>query len=79
VSLEHIKSVVKEAFISVLNEKDVATNVSFFYLGGHSLQAVQIVVNLRKHFACEVTLPEFLQAPTIDAFSQTIASKCPTL
>jgi len=49
----------------VLGVPRVGIHDDFFALGGHSLNATQVVSRIRKHFGVEVPLPAFFQAKTI--------------
>lgn len=56
-------------FRNVLGVKMVSVDVSFFDLGGNSLQATQIVSKIRKTFNIEMTLAEFFNNTTVEKLS----------
>ncbi|HWB38258.1 MAG TPA: non-ribosomal peptide synthetase, partial [Rugosimonospora sp.] len=56
---------VADAWERVLGVSPVGVHDDFFALGGHSLQAAQIVAQLRERFDREVPLREVFAAPTV--------------
>lgn len=57
---------------SVLGTSVPGRSVSFFDLGGHSLQAAQVVALVRRDFDVEVPLRLFLEKPTIEALAWAV-------
>ncbi|BDC50580.1 hypothetical protein F183_A28960 [Bryobacterales bacterium F-183] len=49
----------------VLDQRPISARVSFFDLGGHSLQAARIVARTNKTFGVDLRLAKLFQAPTI--------------
>jgi amino acid adenylation domain-containing protein len=56
----------------VLGVQRVGINDDFFMLGGHSLNATQVVSRIRQRFQIELPLPAFFQAPTIAALGTAL-------
>ncbi|MEP0264564.1 amino acid adenylation domain-containing protein [Dokdonia sp.] len=52
-----------------LNLKEVGNCLNFFELGGHSLKAVQLLNEIHKVFAVDITLQDFFSRPTIKSLS----------
>lgn len=59
---------------SVLHCERVGRFDDFFKLGGHSLQATQIVARIREEFAVELPVRAMYDAPTIAALAERIES-----
>ncbi|MBE4748816.1 non-ribosomal peptide synthetase, partial [Corallococcus sp. ZKHCc1 1396] len=53
----------------VLRVERVGIHDNFFELGGHSLLATQAVTRIRATFNVEVSLQDFFEAPTVEAFA----------
>ncbi|WP_458462474.1 amino acid adenylation domain-containing protein [Paenibacillus sp.] len=54
--------------------EQISTSVSFFELGGNSLQASSILLMIHERLGAEVSLRQFFREPTIHALSDTILS-----
>jgi amino acid adenylation domain-containing protein/FkbM family methyltransferase len=59
----------------ILGRPEIAVEDSFFELGGHSLRAMQLITRLRRQFQVEISLREFLAAPTIAGLAVVIVQK----
>lgn len=59
----------------VLGFKEISTQDSFFSLGGHSLQAMQLVVDIRKKLKKHISLPEIFSYQTIQQQSTLISTR----
>lgn len=57
-----------------LKISQVGIHDNFFYLGGESIIALQIIDELRKTLQVKVSLKTFVETPTIAALAQSIAS-----
>lgn len=55
-----------------LGVKQIKKNKDFYELGGDSLKAMTLVGQIHKQFKVEITIPEFLNQPTITAIAQLI-------
>ena len=60
---------------SVLHRTNINRDDDFFKLGGHSLQATQIVARIREEFAIELPVRTMYDAPTIAALAQGIEQR----
>jgi amino acid adenylation domain-containing protein len=56
----------------VLKLDKVGVHDNFFRLGGHSLLATQVVSRVRDALQADITLPQFFDAPTIEACSKLV-------
>jgi amino acid adenylation domain-containing protein len=56
----------------LLRRDQVGANDDFFELGGHSLFAAQALARLRDAFGIEVSLRDFLEAPTVSGLARQI-------
>lgn len=59
----------------VLAVPRVGIHDDFFLLGGHSLNATQVVSRIRQRFAVELSLPAFFQVPTVAALGTAIQER----
>ena len=71
----HIEEQVAGVWAAVLQNGPIAREDDFFRLGGHSLQATQIVSRLRDEFGIEVPVRVMYDAPTVAALSTHIAAR----
>ncbi|MBA3824862.1 MAG: amino acid adenylation domain-containing protein, partial [Ktedonobacterales bacterium] len=71
----HIEEQVAGVWAGVLQNGPIARDDDFFKLGGHSLQATQIVSRLRDEFGVEVPVRVMYNAPTVAALSTYIAAR----
>lgn len=53
----------------------ISTSDSFFKIGGHSLQAIQLVLNIKKVLNKPISLPEIFHCPTIREQAELISSR----
>jgi len=58
----------------VLRLERVGIHDDFFDLGGHSLNATQVVSRVREAFKVEMPLRALFESPTVEALSRTIAA-----
>jgi acyl carrier protein len=56
----------------VLGSDRCGVHDNFFDCGGHSLTATQLVTRIRKNFAVELSLRDFLKYPTIAGLAELI-------
>lgn len=56
----------------ILGSDRVGVHDNFFDSGGHSLTATQLVTRIRKNFAVELSLRDFLKYPTIAGLAELI-------
>ena len=63
---------IAEIWTALLGLEKVATNQNFFDLGGHSLMATQLISRVRSCFGVELTLYDFLAAPTIQNLAELV-------
>ncbi|MEM9510156.1 MAG: phosphopantetheine-binding protein [Cyanobacteria bacterium P01_E01_bin.35] len=61
-----------EIFAEVLEVEQVGVHDNFFDLGGHSLLATQLVAQLLKIFAVEITVVDLFEASTVAALAKRI-------
>jgi amino acid adenylation domain-containing protein/non-ribosomal peptide synthase protein (TIGR01720 family) len=57
------------------DEINYSPNESFFRMGGHSLIAMQIIIDIQKMFNIQISLAEFISYPTIFQLSILLESK----
>jgi acyl carrier protein len=63
-----------EAFIAavwrdLLEKENIGVNDNFFEIGGHSLKATQMLLQLNNHFNVKLDLRKFFLNPTIESLS----------
>ncbi len=57
----------------ILKQDSIDIHDSFFALGGHSLQATQVVARISQTFGLELSLRTFFESPTVAALAQIVA------
>lgn len=67
-----IEKIIAEIWTEVLGVEQVGIHDDFLWLGGHSLQATQILSRIRKAFQKEFSLSQFFEQPTIQALANSI-------
>jgi amino acid adenylation domain-containing protein/thioester reductase-like protein len=67
-----IEEKIAEAWCKILRIEQIGIHDSFNELGGHSLQAIQLVAHLQELFKLEIPLERFLESPTIFELANTI-------
>jgi amino acid adenylation domain-containing protein len=65
---------VTQAFAEVLAVERVGVNDDFFALGGHSLQATQVIARLRSSFRIDAPLEWIMEAPTAERLGALVDS-----
>ena len=68
------KDIVRMAWESVLQTQDIANDDDFFALGGHSLNAINVVNYLEKHLSIRVDIDSLLEYPTISEQTEYLNS-----
>lgn len=69
-----VESQLIEIWESLLNRK-VLSEDDFFQIGGHSLQAIMLILRIKDTFDIELSLQEFLSGPQIKKLANLIQSK----
>ncbi len=67
------EEVLARIWSSVLGLDQVGVDENFFDLGGHSLQTVEVLVQVKKELSPEVSLVDLFRYPTIRALAQALA------
>jgi thioesterase domain-containing protein/acyl carrier protein len=71
----HYELAVIDIWERVLNRRPVGVTSNFFDLGGHSLNAVRMLVQLRERFGTEIKLSELFVDPTPRAMAKVISGE----
>jgi amino acid adenylation domain-containing protein len=69
-----IEEIIAGIWAEILNLKRIGVDQDFFELGGHSLLATQALSRMRGTLSCQVTLRDFLNAPTASGLAKRIIS-----
>lgn len=56
---------VKQIFAEILKNDDIGADVSFFALGGNSIQAMKLVANIKKNLNIDLSVSDFYEHSTI--------------
>src|SRR5205823_10841456 len=64
-----------EIWREVLDVPDVASDDSFFDLGGHSMLAVRIVSRLRARFGIDLSIAALFHAPTVAGLAELVDAR----
>jgi amino acid adenylation domain-containing protein len=67
-----IEEALAEIWSDLLGGETVGAHDNFFERGGHSLLAVQLLSRLRHTFEVEVSLPDFLDDPTVSRLARIV-------
>lgn len=67
-----LEEIVADIWISVLGIKRVGIHENFFELGGNSLRAMQVVLQIQRLLQIDVPLLTFFDAPTLERFALTL-------
>jgi thioesterase domain-containing protein/acyl carrier protein len=71
----HYEIAVIEIWERVLNRRPIGVLSNFFDLGGHSLNAVRMLVELRERFGMEIKLSQLFVDPTPRAMAKVISGE----
>jgi nonribosomal peptide synthetase DhbF len=63
----------REIWCDVLGLWDIDLDDNFFDLGGHSFLAIQAISRVREIFGVELSLVDFLEAPTARGQARAVA------
>lgn len=72
-SRTEVEKVLCEIWADVLGVQQLGIYDNFFMLGGDSLKAIQVISLLKAIFQVDLTLPKFVEAPTVIGLSQILA------
>jgi amino acid adenylation domain-containing protein len=67
-----VEEILAGLWTEVLGVEEIGANDNFFDLGGHSLNASQLIHRVRETFQCELSLRSFYEVPTPAAMSSTM-------
>lgn len=71
----HTELILTNLWKEVLKLNTISINDNFFYIGGHSLLAIQLVKNIEKAFKLQLPVITLFTHPTIEAMSQLLESQ----
>jgi acyl carrier protein len=69
-----LEEVVAQLFASVLGVERVGAHDRFFALGGHSLTAARLLLQLGQAFGVELPLPGFFEQPTVAGVARALVA-----
>ncbi|MES2634789.1 MAG: beta-ketoacyl synthase N-terminal-like domain-containing protein [Pseudomonadota bacterium] len=72
-ALNRVERTIAQAWCELLGVDDVQPDDDFFALGGHSLAAVRLFAQIRKHFQVDLPLATLFQTPTLATLSALVA------
>ncbi|WP_340676609.1 amino acid adenylation domain-containing protein [Paraglaciecola sp.] len=67
-----------ELYRSLLQCENISIADTFIRLGGRSLQALRALFRINQHFACRLTIGEFMRAGTLSGVASLIDQRCET-
>ena len=70
-----VEQAIWEIWSGVLKRRDFGVHESFFHLGGHSLQATQVISRSRQLLGVELPVRAIFDQPTISGLASTIESR----
>ncbi len=59
----------------ILQVENMGISCNFFLLGGQSLQVIEMLAEIQKHYSITVSLREFYLEPTVEALSKIMETK----
>lgn len=68
-----VEQFIWDAWAEVLGIDDFGVHDSFFFLGGHSLIATQVVARIREKYSADLSIRDVFRVPTIAEFALLIA------
>ena len=71
-SLTNTESIVSKIWAEVLSRPDVPPDANFFELGGSSLQATRIVVQVEDTFSVQIQISLLAERPTIRFMAELV-------
>ena len=57
---------------TLVGSDNISPEDNFFFIGGHSMLAAQLMVRIRQDFGASLTLRQLFQAPTVSALCKEI-------
>jgi len=60
-----------------LSEAEIATDDSFFNLGGHSILLSRLLLEVREQFGCGIPINRFIEMPTVQRLAQLVSPQAP--
>lgn len=63
---------IRDIWQRALDTAEVGVHDDFFEVGGHSLLAIEVVVQIRRHFGVDITAGELLEANTIAKLAEIV-------
>ncbi len=72
-AFNRVERMIAKAWCELLGVEEVGPGDDFFALGGHSLAAVRLFAQIRKHFNVDLPLATLFQAPTLATLSALVA------
>ncbi|MES2784438.1 MAG: beta-ketoacyl synthase N-terminal-like domain-containing protein [Pseudomonadota bacterium] len=72
-AFNRVERMIAQAWCELLGVETVRPDEDFFALGGHSLAAVRLFAQIRKHFNVDLPLATLFQAPTLATLSALVA------
>lgn len=76
---DEVEEKLKTIWQGILGIERVGINDSFFRVGGHSLNATNLMAVVHKEFDVEIPLMEIFKAPTIRELAEYIRSSCKSI
>lgn len=70
-----IEATIAHAFEKLLNLSDISAQDSFFNLGGHSLMAMKLAVELRASLELPVSVGQIMVSPTIEGLAAVLVDE----
>ncbi|WP_066370581.1 non-ribosomal peptide synthetase [Herbidospora mongoliensis] len=71
----HVQRALADLWTTLLRLDRIGAHDHFFDVGGHSLLASRLLARVRKTFACEVPLADFLATPTVAALADLVQDR----
>ncbi|MDN2662325.1 amino acid adenylation domain-containing protein [Psychromonas sp. 14N.309.X.WAT.B.A12] len=70
-----VEQTIAQAFKKLLNVNDISAQDSFFNLGGHSLMAMKLAVELRASLGLPVSVGQIMVSPTIEELASVLVDE----
>lgn len=73
--LDQNESILLKIWQEIFGFNEISTNDSFFKIGGHSLQAIELVIKIKKVLGKHISLLEIFHYPTIQKQAELISNR----
>jgi acyl-CoA synthetase (AMP-forming)/AMP-acid ligase II len=78
-NVETLETAIADIWSRGASGRPASYDANYFAVGGHSLSALQVIAELRRHFRAIVSLREFFEHPTVAQQARLVAARMTSL